>query len=43
MNKMASTQDMKAASATYVSFIATVKWATPLIALITAVVVYLIS
>ena len=39
---MASAQDMKAANATYESFISTVKWASPLIALIAAFVIYLI-
>jgi len=40
---MSSGQDMKSANQTYSSFISAVKWSTPLIALIAAVVVYLIS
>lgn len=40
---MAATNNMKAANETYASFISAVKWSTPVIALITAVVVYLIS
>ena len=35
--------DMKAANGTYASFIATLKWAVPLIAVITLFVVILIS
>ncbi|MBC2665009.1 aa3-type cytochrome c oxidase subunit IV [Novosphingobium flavum] len=40
---MASANDMKAAKETYAGFIAAVKYSTPLIALIAAGVVYLIS
>lgn len=40
---MASGNDMKAANETYGSFITAVKVSTPLIALITAVVVFVIS
>ncbi len=40
---MASGNDMKAAQSTYDSFIGVIKWATPLIALIAAVVVYLLA
>lgn len=40
---MSSGQDMKSANQTYASFISAVKWTTPLIALITGFVVYLIS
>jgi hypothetical protein len=40
---MASGNDMKAANATYESFIGVIKWATPVIAIIAAVVVYLLA
>lgn len=40
---MASANDMKAANATYASFISAVKWSTPAIAAIAAFVVFLIS
>lgn len=40
---MASTTDIKSARATYESFIAVVKWTTPALALIAAVVVYLLA
>jgi len=40
---MASANDMKAAKETYASFISTVKWSTPALALIAAFVVFLIS
>lgn len=40
---MAQEHDMKAARGTYDSFIATLKWSVPLIALITLVVVILIA
>jgi len=40
---MSSANDMKSANQTYASFISAVKWSTPVIALIAAVVVYLIS
>lgn len=36
-------QDMKSANATYDSFIAALKWAVPLLAVITLVVVVLIA
>lgn len=39
---MASGNDMKAAQETYNSFISAVKWSTPLLALLTAFVVYLL-
>ncbi|ANU07513.1 hypothetical protein A6F65_01206 [Paraurantiacibacter namhicola] len=38
-----STNDMKAASKTYGSFIASLKWIVPLLAVITAFVVILIA
>jgi hypothetical protein len=40
---MASANDMKAANATYASFISAVKVSTPVICLIAAFVVYLIA
>lgn len=40
---MADPQDMKAAKGTYDSFISTVKWAVPVIAVITLFVVMLIA
>lgn len=40
---MAQPQDMKAAEATYSSFIGALKWTVPLIAVLTAIVVVLIS
>ncbi len=40
---MTSGNDMKAATATYESFIGVIKWATPVIAVIAAVVVYLLA
>ena len=40
---MASANDMKAAKQTYASFINTVKWSTPALAVITFFIVYLIS
>ncbi len=40
---MASANDMKAATKTYDSFIANLKWSVPLIAVITAIVVILIA
>jgi len=40
---MASSNDIKAAKETYSAFISTVKWATPALAALTALVVYLIS
>ena len=40
---MESANDMKAHSKTYSSFIGMLKWAIPLIAIITAIVVLLIS
>ena len=40
---MASAQDMKAANQTYGSFISVAKWATPLLALVAALVVFLIT
>ncbi len=40
---MASANDMKAAEKTYSSFISNLKWTVPLIAVITAIVVILIS
>lgn len=40
---MASGNDMKAAQETYSGFIGAVKWATPLIALLAAFVVYLLA
>lgn len=40
---MASGNDIKAANETYDSFITVVKVSTPLIALITAAIVYIIS
>jgi hypothetical protein len=38
-----ASQDMKSAKATYDSFIGSLKWSVPLIALITLVVVVLIA
>lgn len=38
-----STNDMEAARSTYAGFISSLKWAVPLIAVITAVVVILIA
>ena len=40
---MANPQDMKAANGTYSSFIASLKWIVPLIAVIAFLVVLLIS
>lgn len=40
---MASANDMKAANETYSSFITAVKWSTPAIMAIAALVVFLIS
>lgn len=40
---MASSNDMKDATKTYNGFISAVKWSTPVIALITLVVVVLIA
>ena len=40
---MASANDMKAAKATYTSFISAVTWSTPIIAAIAAFVVYLLA
>ncbi|MDN3645921.1 aa3-type cytochrome c oxidase subunit IV [Pontixanthobacter aestiaquae] len=40
---MASANDMKAAEKTYSAFIANLKWTVPVIAVITAIVVILIS
>ena len=40
---MASANDMKSANKTYDSFIASLKWSVPLIAVIAAVIVVLIS
>ncbi len=40
---MASGNDMKAANATYESFIGVIKVATPVIAIIAAIVVYLLA
>jgi hypothetical protein len=40
---MASANDMKSANATYGSFITLLKWSTPIIAVISLVVVVLIS
>lgn len=40
---MSDPQDMKAHEGTYSSFIGMLKWAIPVIALIAALVVYLIS
>lgn len=39
---MASSNDIKAARETYEGFIGAVKWATPLLMLLTAFVVYLL-
>ena len=41
--RMASGNDMKAHASTYDSFIGTLKWSLPLIALISAVVVFIIA
>ncbi len=38
-----SSQDMKSANSTYDSFIATLKWSVPLLAVITAIVVIVIA
>ncbi|MXO57523.1 aa3-type cytochrome c oxidase subunit IV [Pontixanthobacter gangjinensis] len=40
---MASANDMKAAEKTYNSFIASLKWSVPLLAVITLIVVILIA
>lgn len=40
---MSNPHDMKAAKGTYESFISTLKWSVPLLALITAFVVILIA
>lgn len=40
---MASANDMNAARQTYAGFINAVKWSTPVIIAITALVIYLIS
>jgi len=40
---MGNSQDMKAAEATYSSFISMLKWAVPLLAVITFIVVLLIA
>ncbi|WP_267900639.1 hypothetical protein [Aurantiacibacter spongiae] len=40
---MSNPRDMKAANSTYASFIGTLKWSVPLIALIVLFVVILIS
>lgn len=40
---MSNPHDMKAASGTYSSFISTLKWAVPLIAVITFFVLWLIA
>ncbi|GEM_PF-159960 len=43
MAQSESANDMKAAKATYDSFIGTLKWSVPLIAALVAFVVYLIA
>ncbi len=40
---MASANDMKAAARTYGSFITLIKWTAPIVALLTLVVILLIS
>ncbi len=40
---MTSGNDMKAAETTYVGFIGLIKWTIPVVAIITAVVIVLIS
>lgn len=40
---MASANDMKAAEKTYGSFISVLKWAVPLIAIITLIIVVMIA
>ncbi len=40
---MASANDMKAANATYAGFVSAVKWSTPIVAIITALIVVLIA
>jgi len=40
---MSNPHDMKAAKGTYESFIGTLKWSVPLIAVIAAIVIILIS
>lgn len=40
---MTSGNDMKAAETTYASFIGLIKWTIPVVAIITAVVIVLIS
>lgn len=40
---MASANDMKAAEKTYAGFIANLKWSVPVLAIITAIIVVLIS
>jgi len=38
-----ASNDMKSANATYDSFIATLKWAVPLLAVLTAIIVVVIA
>lgn len=42
-HEMSNHQDMKAAQSTYENFISTLKWAVPLVAILTFIIILIIS